>query len=374
MNPIKKVNFTDKLKNMDANFAANIVVAMIIILLFVLVIYYWFYGPNQTSECNRMSSLYSNTTNSIKSLNPSDPNCQYTLKDYYIDTAYNCCSIGSIKNNYVNICALKQVIQQGVRGLDFEVYSINDQPVVATSTSNSNYVKETYNTLPFSQIMATINNYAFSSGTAPNPSDPIIMHLRIKSTNNKMYQNLANLFKQYDHRFLGPEFSYEKNGENMGNVPLLRLGRKIVLIVDKMNNSFLDNRDFFEYINMTSNSIFMHALSFYNVKNTPDIVELQDYNKQNMTIVLPDNGSSPSNPSPVVCWATGCQMIAMMYQNYDANLQATIEMFNQAGYAFALKPANLRYIPVTIPAPTPQNPALSYQKRTITSDYYSFSV
>ena len=49
-------------------------------------------------------------------------------------------------------------------------------------------------------------------------------------------------------------------------------------------------------------------------------------------------------------------------------------MFNQAGYAFALKPANLRYIPVTIPAPTPQNPALSYQKRTITSDYYSFSV
>ena len=158
MNPIKKVNFTDKLKNMDANFAANIVVAMIIILLFVLVIYYWFYGPNQTSECNRMSSLYSNTTNSIKSLNPSDPNCQYTLKDYYIDTAYNCCSIGSFKNNYVNICALKQVIQQGVRGLDFEVYSINDQPVVATSTSNSNYVKETYNTLPFSQIMATINN------------------------------------------------------------------------------------------------------------------------------------------------------------------------------------------------------------------------
>ena len=65
-----------------------------------------------------------------------------------------------------------------MRGLDFEIFSINDQPVVATSTSDSFYVKETFNYIPFVEAMDVINNYAFASSTAPNPTDPIIIHLR----------------------------------------------------------------------------------------------------------------------------------------------------------------------------------------------------
>jgi hypothetical protein len=37
-----------------------------------------------------------------------------------------------------------------------------------------------------------------------------------------------------------------------------------------------------------------------------------------------------------------------------------------------LKPENLRYIPVTIPTPTPQNPAYSYATREASTDFYSF--
>jgi hypothetical protein len=368
-------SFKEQLKNIDANFASNIVIGMIALLLLILIIHYWILRPTISSECSSLSKIYSNIQTNIKSLNENDPNCKYFLRDYYTYTAYNCCGIGSYKDNYVDVCALKQLLLMGVRGLDFEVYSIDNQPVVAISTSPSNFVKETYNSIPFSQIMYVLSSNAFSSGTCVNPDDPLIMHLRIKSTNTTMYQNLANIFKQYDNLFLGPEYSYESHGKNLGIVPLLKLRKKIVLIVDKMNNSFMDCKDFYEYVNLTSNSIFMHALPFNNVKNTPDLVELQDYNKSNMTIVFPDNiGANPVNPNLATCLATGCQMIGMMFQFYDSNLQAYIQTFNSAGYAFSLKPENLRLVPVTIPAPTPQNPSVSYQTRTITSDYYNFNI
>ena len=40
-------------------------------------------------------------------------------------------------------------------------------------------------------IEDTINNYAFAGGTCPNPTDPLIIHLRIKSNNQDVYKKLA---------------------------------------------------------------------------------------------------------------------------------------------------------------------------------------
>jgi hypothetical protein len=323
-----------------------------------------------------MDGLFSTLNGSVKSLNSSDPNCKYTFKDYYIKTAYNCCSPGTYKNDYVSTCALKDVLKQGVRGLDFEVFSMGDQPVVATSTVDSNYIKETYNYVPFSDVMNIVTNYAFATSTAPNSQDPIILHVRFKSSNQKMYQNFANLLKNYEKFFLGPAYSFEQNGTNFGNTPLLDLIKKntIVLIVDKSNNSFMDCKDFYEYVNMTSNSIFMRALHYYNVKNTPDLSELQEYNKQNMSISMPDVGTDPPNPSSIVCRETGCQMISMMYQKNDTNLQENNAFFDKSGYAFCLKPERLRYIPLVVKTPAPQNPALSFQTRSVKSDYYAFNI
>ena len=44
------------------------------------------------------------------------------------------------------------------------------------------------------------------------------------------------------------------------------------------------------------------------------------------------------------------------------------------GSAFALKPANLRYIPVTIDKPADPPESYSYATRTSSTDYYSFSI
>ena len=70
----------------------------------------------------------------------------------------------------------------------------------------------------------------------------------------------------------------------------------------------------------------------------------------------------------------GCQLLAMRYQKVDVNVEENDVFFDENGYAFVLKPENLRYIPVTIPTPPPQNPQLSFATRDVSSDFYSFNI
>jgi len=373
-----KETFKELQKRFKENFVANSILLMIVALIIFLSLYIWYISNLSKRECSLMDSLYQTKPTYISSFKNVEV---YTFKDYYIKTAYNCCSGGSYKNDFVSDCPLKNIIKQGVRGLDFEIYSIDDEPVVATSTVPSNYIKETYNSINFSTVMEVINNSAFMSDTCPNPDDPIILHLRIKSTNQTMLSNMAKIFSGYADKMLEPVYSYEYTSDinstnqfythNLGNVKLTDLCGKYVIIVDRINAAFMDNKDFYEYVNMTSSSMFMRALNYYDVKFTPDMNELQEYNKKNMTIAMPDVGINPENPSGVVCREMGCQLIAMRYQLFDANLQENMIFFDIAGSAFALKPERLRYIEQTIEETPPNPPELNFATRSITTDYYS---
>jgi hypothetical protein len=362
------------IKNMNEDFQSYMIISFIFIVLLIMIGYIIYLLRLNNAECNYMNNLYSNVDGNIIPINTTDPNCKFNLSDYYIKTAYNSCSGGSYKNDFVNICNLKAIIKQGVRCLDFEIYSINNEPVVSSSTTNDYFVKETFNSVNFAEVMSTINSYAFAGGTCPNPTDPLIIHLRIMSNNQKMYSNMANIFKSYDSVMLGPEFSYENSGQNLGGLPLLSFRNKIILIVDKINNAYLENIDFLEYVNLTSNSIFMREYEFNGVKNNPDINELTEYNKKCMTIVLPDKGINPPNPNALLARIAGCQMVAMRFQLVDNYLMENTLFFDRSKYAFSLKPKELRYKEVTIPTPTKQNPDYSYATRTTSTDYYSFNV
>jgi hypothetical protein len=118
----------------------------------------------------------------------------------------------------------------------------------------------------------------------------------------------------------------------------------------------------------------MRAYDFYDVKNNPDVDELTEYNKSNMTIVFPDNEIKPPNPNGLLCRHYGCQMVAMEFQNVDNYLMENTEFFDRTGFAFSLKPANLRYEPIVIPDPIPQNPDYYYAPRTVKSQYYNYNI
>ena len=369
-NPIN--NALSGMKVLKEDFISKMILGFMLLLVVLMIAYIIYLTKLPTKQCDYMNDIYGTLNGNIRSISSSDPDCSGNLNEYYIKTAYNACSGGSYKNDVVGICNLKAVLKQGVRGLDFEIYSIDNDPVVATSTSDNYYIKETYNSVSFSDVMTTIQNYAFSASTAPNPTDPIVIHLRFMSNNQEMYTNLANIFKSYDSILLGKEYSYETAGHNLGGEPLLNFMNKVILIFDRTNTAFVENEDLMEYVNMTSNSIFMRAYSYYDVKNNPDLEELREYNKRNMTIVFPDSGSNPVNPNGVLSRDAGCQMVATRYQTVDNYLLQNTVFFDNCGYAFCLKPENLRYKPVTIPEATPQDPALSYATRNVTTDFYSF--
>ena len=93
-----------------------------------------------------------------------------------------------------------------------------------------------------------------------------------------------------------------------------------------------------------------------------------------MTLSMPDLSVIDANVPASLHMKYGCQMVGMCYQNYDNNLEFYESFFAENGHAFVLKPENLRYVQVTIPAPTTQDPKLSYANRPVKSDYYSFNI
>lgn len=367
-------NINEYLSNVDENFQSYMIIGFAFIILIIFILYLMYLSNLRSSECSYMNSLYPSVDGYIQPISSSDSDFSGNLYDYYIKTAYNACSGGSYKNDFVDLCNLKAIIKQGIRCLDFEIYSIDNQPVVSTSTDDDYNIKETFNSVKFSDVMSTIRNYAFSGGTCPNSTDPLLIHLRCKSNNQSMYSNLVTIFNANSDLMLGMNYSYESDGKNLGSVPLLQLQNKIVLIMDRSNTAFLENQALLEYVNLTSNSMFMREYAYYDVQNNPDINELTEYNRKNLTIVVPDTGTNPPNPNGIVCRASGCQMVAMRYQFVDNYLMENAEFFDRGGYAFVLKPDDLRYHPVTVAAPTEQNPDYSYATRNVSSDYYNFKM
>ena len=326
-------------------------------------------SARQQNLCNQFPYKLDNNITSICS--SATEVAGYNLLDYYIKSAYNCCSIGDYKYDYVDTCILKSIIKQGVRFLDFEIFSVNDQPVVSTSTIAGHHIKESFDYIPFSDIMTIITTQAFKSGIAPNFADPIIFHFRFMSDNQKMYSNLTSLFNKYTKYFLGEEYSFNSNNTNFGATPIKKLAGKIVVIVDNSNTAFMDNiqpngnAGFLEYVNMTSNSLFTRLYDTNSILNVQDMDEIQTFNMSNMTIVLPIktnlkgqsvtpmttiNPSSPININSIITREFGVQVNAMCYQlTSDTNLQEYNAFFDNAGFAFALKPENLRKSIVVLP-------------------------
>ena len=365
------------MKDSTAIMALSAVTIMIILIALMVYFYYTgtiFSNGLRKRECSNMDAIYGTVNGKLTSIDINNAEYQYALRDYYIKTAYNACSGGKYKNDYVDTCVLKDLIKQGVRGLDFEIYSIDDQPVVATSTNDNYCVKETFNSVKFGEVMNIIRDYAFASSTAPNPLDPIILHLRIKTSNQEMYTNFAKILEGYNSILLDKQYSFEYYGKNLGTVKLSDLSGKVIIIVDRSNTSFLESQQFYEYVNMTSNSIFMRALHYYDIMYAPDMNELIDYNKLNMTIGMPDKGSNPDNPSSLTMRAYGCQLLAIRYQLVDTNLAENNVFFDEQGHSFVLKPEKLRYVPETIPAPPAQDPELSFATRDVSSDFYNFEI
>jgi len=310
------------------------------------------------------------------------------MRDFYIKTAYNCCASGDFKNDYVSMCALYNVIAQGCRCLDFEIYCLNNIPVVAVSSIDQVGVKQSYNFLSVSDVLDAINNYAFNGNTlpslvagstnepqrfCPNPTDPLFLHFRLKTNNVNVVNQLAALIAQtFESKLLPIKYMREANGKNMTKTPIKDLvddvNGKVVIMVEKSNNNngmqiLYQSATMWELTNITTNSVFIHEKRFTEIKNTNAPNDVINYNRQNMTIVLPDLNENNTNYIYVVPRLLGCQFIAMNFQNTDQNLISYNKFFDDSKCAFVPKPAELLYVPVEVPAPKPIDNALLFSSK-----------
>ena len=100
----------NKLKNMQEGTALKafkIVTIFIILLSFMVYFYYSgtiFSDGMKVRDCKYMDDMFGTLNGKIKSIDTNNELYQYSLRDYYIKSAYNSCSGGNYKNGYVNTC------------------------------------------------------------------------------------------------------------------------------------------------------------------------------------------------------------------------------------------------------------------------------
>ena len=346
--------FSSRSSGSEYIFVAFIVVIAIITILITWVIYTLnkqFRGCDINPEQNK----YNNTA-SMPNANSGIPNDEFNDQykslpiNFYIKTAYNSCCGDSYKNTFVNKCALDNCINKGARCLDFEIYSYNNEPIIAASSVNNNYIKETYNHLDTHPILERIKNKCFDEN---ENSDPLYLHFRIMSSNKEIYDKLGNqidsvfgdqLFK--DRNDLADKANYEKfltdkiiNSEYFKN--------KVIIIVNTKSKNLLNygNSELSKHVNIISGNESFNLIRYnelYN-KGESNSVLIQEC-KNKFVMVIPDLESNINNFDIVLPLSNGCQFIAMKFQNYDENLKSYLDYFEDSAtyYSFKLKSEKLR--------------------------------
>lgn len=323
-----------------------IIVLIIIILIFIgYIINQSMFRSNCVSQNNKelQNSLKKLNTSRIRSLEDDS----FRLRDYYIMSSFNSCCGGNFVNDCVDTKPLRLLVENGVRFLDFEIYSIDNVPVIAASDTDEYSYKSTINNVSFDRVIRTIRDLNGLS------IDPLFLHFRIHTNNiatiNEMYRIIEEHISSRLYRS-----SNVQNTENFGNTPMSELRGRIVIMCEKSN--IILNSKLNMITNVYTGTNIYQLLRFFDVQNTPNEDQLIELNRLNTTIVIPDKNEFARNFNSDYIFETGCQFICMNYQYVNTNLINYVKRFNENRGSFIVKPEKLRYIEQPIDKPEKQKP------------------
>lgn len=365
-------NTTEFLKNNHNYIYILLSLTIVFFILFILLIWITYTLSLRTNSCNDLNLIYPDDNNYrtktfIKGkVNFENPETNLTVshsnfsnditrifKNYYVKASYNSCCADGYKNNWVDLCALEKCIKQGARFLDFEVYSLNFQPIVAASTANNYNIKETYNYIYLSTIFETLHDLAFDESITQCYSDPMIIHLRLMTETRNIYDMIAGYIdthlKQHNNYLLDStntigNSNYDSN--NIINAKLETFAKKFIIIAYQSDSVLLDSK-LKDKVNLRSGSSYCRLLRYQSIISAGEANELLiSETRDKYTIILPDIENSLENYNYYKALTNGCQIMAMKFQNMDDNLLKYNDYFmtNEAsGYSFVLKPHKLLY-------------------------------
>ncbi len=316
------------------------------------------------------------------SIGPITTSHTYYLRDYFILGSYNSCCGGMIVNDFVSLVPLQEVIKQGARVLDFELYSKNGSPIVAASPETEPdekiILKGSYNHIELDELFNTIETYGFGSGLAPNPTDPLFLNFRIKTENVNVLNTLAKkLHQKFSKRLLaanyGNEGQYASKTHNMQTVKLLDIKKKVIIMVQDPKKTYR-NSELVELVNLSTEMPNFRVLTNHDIMFGHDMAELAEANKKGITLTVPDAVADGKNGNIQNHRKYGCQMCLTNFSILDNFHNFNLKAHNDQGTAFILKPPPLRYQEKKIAPPKDQNPNVSYKEKPFKTDVVSFKL
>ena len=314
----------------------NVLITLGVIILLLLILFGWIFDRLGLKErsCTKLDIFYPKLTNQsyfnngniLKSnARTSFDNSNNMLLNYNVKSAYNCCCGDGYKNNFVALCALEKCISNGCRFLDFEIYSYNNDPIVASSTANSNYIKETYNSLLLEEVLTTIKDKAFTLSATNCANDPLILNFRVMSTNVTMLKTMGDLIEKYLNNSDGAFALETRKEESLLFTQMTEFYKKIIIIcefnpVPSIIDTNSELSSLRSYINLKAKGLNCNTFRYNQIASKKGSESFIDSTKTKYTIVLPNLDNSIINFDPALSFDTGCQAICMKHQNIDNNL------------------------------------------------------
>ena len=239
---------------------------------------------------------------------------------------------------YVHPDMIGFLLSRGIRLIDLEIYLVKGQAVVAFSNNgadpgaidpSANPVVnfDSINSIPLSTAFTSITSNAFTNSSVPNPTDPLFVNLRIRSTDPSIYSIVGGLVNTYMSGLVtSPNISYQTTLQSS----------KIYLMIDntidpKWRTKITDttSSNLAKYISIetgnNSSSISIYRDSVFSTlnKTLPQITNT-DKNTVGINgtmIIYPTvNSANPDIIDRVKGW--GSQMVCQQYHlSSDKNVQ-----------------------------------------------------
>lgn len=173
------------------------------------------------------------------------------LKEYVVMSSWNS---ATDSNGNVSLNTLDNVLKRGYRFIDLEIYSVDDKPCVGFTAQKTNDTMDS-SPISFLDVCRHIMLQGFSTN---NGKDPLFLHLRIKSTNYKILEKMADvLLQECKNRLF--------DGDVDGDTRLASLKSKLVIIVDR---NYFSQSETYKCIGSCTND-FTKLINLYS--GTPDL-------------------------------------------------------------------------------------------------------
>lgn len=328
-------------------------------------IWFWLH-PGTTKAVHEAQPTF-DTYAKVTKVAPLGCPTDFRLCDYYVAGSSYSVFPGAKLYDYVSDGILPMVIKAGPRIVELDIYTDeNNKPVVGLKNQKlgTDYA---YNTVSFEACCVSVINNAFNSISSPASSDPFMLSLVFHTNNVTTINAAAEIIKETCQKsMLGPEYSYTR--KNLAIEPICNLQNKLIIVSGGIKGTLME-----ELVNISWDTSHLRRLTYTQASQPHDHEELIDYNRNHITMVVPDADDDLVNKNSEILFTYGCQWILMNYGSADSVMEFYIGEFQEN--SCVLKPTALRPLkPKKYKQPKLPDPSVSFQPMRKTTPIYDVTI